>query len=41
MLGLLALDQPDVRLVHQGRGLQRLAGLLLGRLLGGQLPQSS
>ena len=32
-------DQPQVRLVDQGRGLQRLAGLLLGQLLRRQLAQ--
>ena len=35
----LAADQPQVRLVDQGGGLQRLAGLLLGQLLGRQLAQ--
>ena len=33
------VDQPEVRLVDQGRGLERLAGLLLRQLLGGQLAQ--
>ena len=33
------VHQPQVRLVDQGRGLERLAGLLLGQLLGGQLAQ--
>ena len=32
-------DQPQVGLVDQGRGLERLAGLLLGQLLGRQLAQ--
>ena len=32
-------DQPQVRLVDQGRGLERLAGLLLRQLPGGQLAQ--
>ena len=36
---LSASDQPEVRLVDQGRGLERLAGLLLRQLLGGQLAQ--
>ena len=36
---VLAVHQPEVRLVDQGRGLERLAGLLLGQLLGGQLAQ--
>ena len=35
----LGIDQPQVRLVDQGRGLERLAGLLLGQPLGGQLAQ--
>ena len=35
----LAVDQPQIRLVDQGRGLERLAGLLLGQPLGGQLAQ--
>ena len=39
VLGLLGIHQPDVRLMHQRRGLQRLARLLLGHLGGGQLPQ--
>ena len=34
-----ASDQPQIRLVDQGRGLERLAGLLLGQPLGGQLAQ--
>ena len=36
---VVGTDQPEVRLVNQGRGLERLAGLLLGQLLGGQLAQ--
>jgi hypothetical protein len=36
---LLAVHQPDVRLVHQRRGLDRLPGLLLSQLLRGQLAQ--
>jgi hypothetical protein len=32
-------DQPQVRLVDQGRGLERLPGLLLGHPLGSQLAQ--
>ena len=32
--GLLGVDQPEVRLVDQGGGLERLAGLLLGQLAG-------
>ena len=35
----MAADQPQVGLVDQGGGLQCLAGLLLGQLLGGQLAQ--
>ena len=35
----LVPDQPEVGLVDQGGGLERLAGLLLGQLLGRQLPQ--
>ena len=38
-LGLVRVDQPEVRLVDQGGGLERLAGLLLGQPLGGQLAQ--
>ena len=34
-----ASDQPQVRLVDQGRGLERLPRLLLGQLLRGQLAQ--
>ena len=34
-----ASDQPEVGLVDQGRGLERLAGLLLRQPLGGQLAQ--
>ena len=36
MLGLLDIDQPDVNLVNQRRGLQGLARLFLGHLLSGQ-----
>ena len=32
-------DIPEVRLVDQGRGLERLARLLVGQLLRGQLAQ--
>jgi hypothetical protein len=32
-------DEPEVRLVDQGGGLEGLAWLLLGQLAGGQLPQ--
>ena len=39
MLGLVHIHQPDVGLMDQGRGLERLARLLLSHLLGGQLPQ--
>ena len=39
MLGLVNIDQPDVRLVDQRGGLKRLAGILLGHLCSGQLPQ--
>ena len=39
VLGLVHVDQPEIRLVDQGRGLERLAGLLLGQLLGGQAAQ--
>ena len=39
MLRLLDVHQSDIRLVDQGRGLKRLARLLLGHLLGRQLPQ--
>ena len=33
------IEQPEVRLVDQGRGLEGLPGLLLGQLLGGQPAQ--
>ncbi len=33
------VDQPEIRLVDQGRGLERLPGLLLRQLHGGQLAQ--
>ena len=36
---VLAVDQPQVRLVDQGRGLERLARLLLGQLARRQLAQ--
>ncbi len=39
VLGLLDINQPEVRLVDQGRRLERLAGLLLGQLLRRQLAQ--
>ena len=39
MLGLVHIHQPDVRLMHQRRGLQGLARFLLGHLGGGQFPQ--
>ena len=33
------VDDPKIGLMHQGRGLERLAGLLLRQLQGGQLAQ--
>jgi hypothetical protein len=36
---VLRPDQPQIRLVHQGRRLERLAGLLLRQLLCRQLAQ--
>jgi hypothetical protein len=36
---LAIADEPQVRLMDQGRGVQRLAGLLLGQLLGCQSTQ--
>ena len=39
VLGLLDIDEPEVRLVHQGGGLQRLAGLLVVQPGSGQFPQ--
>ena len=36
---LLHIHQPDVRLMHQRRGLQRLVRLLLGHFGSGQFPQ--
>ena len=39
MPGSSPSDQPEVRLVDQGGGLERLAGLLLRQPLGGQLAQ--
>jgi hypothetical protein len=35
--GLFGVDEPEVRLVNQGGGLERLAGLLVRQPLGGQL----
>jgi hypothetical protein len=40
-LGLLRVDEPEVSLVDQGRGLERLTGLLLHEFLGGQLAAPS
>ena len=34
LLGLLGIHQPDIRLVHQRRGLKRVARILLGYLPG-------
>src|SRR5207237_6131240 len=39
VLGFVRVHQPEVGLVDQGRGLERLAGYFLGQLLGGQLAQ--
>ena len=39
LLAPVRVDQPQVRLVDQGRGLERLAGLLLRQPLGGQLAE--
>jgi hypothetical protein len=39
VLGLFYIHQPDVRLMHQGRGLQGLSRLLLRHFGGGQLAQ--
>jgi hypothetical protein len=39
LLGFLHIHEPDVRLMDQRRGLQSLAGLLLGHLLGRELAQ--
>jgi hypothetical protein len=36
---VLAIDQPQVRLVDQGGGLERLARLLLGQTPGGEFSQ--
>ena len=36
---VVGADEPEVRLVDQGGGLERLAGLLLGQPLGGELAQ--
>jgi hypothetical protein len=38
-LGLLDIDQPQVRLMHQGGSLERLARLLLGQTLRRQFAQ--
>ena len=38
-LRLLGIDEPDVGLMHQRRGLQRLPRLFFPQLLGGQLAQ--
>ena len=39
MLSLLDIHEPDIGLMHQRRGLQRLTRFLLSQLGGGQLPQ--
>ena len=39
VLGLVRIHQPQIRLVDQGRRLQRLPRLLLGQLRRRQLPQ--
>jgi hypothetical protein len=39
VLGLLRIYKADISLVYEGRGLERLAGRLLGHLLGGQLSE--
>jgi hypothetical protein len=39
VLGFLHVHEPDVCLMHERRGLQSLAGLLLGHHLGRQLAQ--
>ena len=39
VLFAVAIHQPQIRLVYQGSGLQRLPRLLLGELLSGQLSQ--
>src|SRR4029077_12723329 len=39
VLDLVHIHQPEVGLVDQRRGLESLAEVLLGDLLGGQLPQ--
>ena len=39
VLGFLRVDQPDVRLMDEWRGLERLAGLLLGHFLSRQFSQ--
>ena len=38
-LGTILVHQPQVGLMDQGRGLQRLPGRLLGHPLGGELAQ--
>src|SRR5262249_41221453 len=38
-LDLVSINQPEVRLVDQGRGLERLSRPLLGHLLGRQLAE--
>jgi hypothetical protein len=37
--GLFRVNQPQIGLMDQGRGLERLPGLFLGQLLGSQLAQ--
>ena len=39
VLGLLHVDQPNVRLMDQSRGLEGLTGLFLGKALRGELSQ--
>ena len=39
MLGLVNIDQPEIRLVHQGRGLKRLTRILMDELRRGQFSQ--
>ncbi len=39
MLGRLTADQPQLRLMNQCRRLERLAGLFLDELLGGQFSE--
>ena len=38
-LGFVGVDEPHVRFMNQGGGLQGLAGLLLRQALGGEPPQ--